>query len=141
MSATNALDIADAMVAAINAETFNPAIVAGRAYVVAMDLRTLKTIQVNVVPKSVETTRAGRGFQTASIEIDLAVQRVSATLEECDAMMAITDQIVALFEFQDLGNLAKNTKTERKFIYDSEGLETKKLFTSLTTFTFELNSD
>jgi hypothetical protein len=142
MSAQKAVTIADEMVDVINAETFSIPLTAERLYTVANDLRDLKTIKVSIVPKSVETVRTGRGFQTAKILIDLAVQRTADDAEQCDALMTIADQIVGLFEFVDLpSEFAKNTATDRKFIYDAEGLETKKLFTALTTLTFELYSD
>jgi hypothetical protein len=138
MSSQAALQIADEMVDVINAETFAVPLTAERLYTVANDLRDLKTIKVSIVPKSVATARTGRGFQTATIEIDLAVQRTAADAEQCDALMTIADQVAALFEFVDLpSDFAKNTATERKFIYDAEGLETKKLFTALTTLTYE----
>ena len=140
MTASYAVQIADQMAAQINAVTFGVPIVARRAYVVALNLRELKTIQVSIVPKSVETTRFSRGEKLATIEIDLAIQRTVQDTEEADALMILTDQVIDLFEFRDLDNdVATHIKTDRKFIYDSEGMETKKLFTSLTMLTYQLH--
>jgi hypothetical protein len=138
VSAEISIQIADAMVEAINAAELSAEVEAVRRYVVAFDLRELGAVRVSVVPAAVRESMSSRGSDSVEIDIDLAVQRIAHHEADVDALMRLTDDLVALFRFVYLpnDNDARNTAVARKFIYDAEGLEAKKLFTSLSTLTF-----
>lgn len=139
MSAGNSILIANAMVDAITEAALLQTVTAARRYVVDFDLKEMTTARVSMVPSAVREAMQSRGTDVIEIDIDVAVQKRAITSEECDALMALTDQIVALFRFVDIGDdTAKNTAVDRRFIYDQEGLQDKRLFTSIATMTFKL---
>lgn len=137
--AATSIEIADTMAVMIDDATLAEPVAALVQYVVAYDLKDMATLRVSIVPAAVRESMHARGMTKTEIDIDLAVQKFVADQAAANALMLLTDEIVALFRFVDLNDdTAKNTATVRKFIYDPDGFEKRKLFTSLCTLTFTL---
>jgi choline dehydrogenase-like flavoprotein len=77
-------DIADAVVTALNGQSFSQPFTAARAYRPAFDLREMKDLHVTVVPKGVELTTAGRGLAQSDVQIDIGVQQKLATGDDAE---------------------------------------------------------
>ncbi len=150
MSSSLPIDIADALVTALNAAPvppatgFSPAFTAVRAYRPQFDLEELKTLRVSVVPKAIEITSLGRRSNQHDVSVDVAVQQKvdltdSATL---DALMLLVQQIADFLRLRRIdlgdGSSAVWVKTENTPIYSPDQLETKQVFTSVLTFTFRV---
>ena len=138
------IDIADAVVAALNGEDgpkFGqpPAgLSAARAYRPAYDLKDMKDLHVTVVPKGLEIAMAGRGLAQNDAQIDVAVQRklASADNAEIDALMGLVERIAEFVRSRDRLAGAAWVKTENVPIYSLEHMEQLRQFTSVLTFTF-----
>ena len=82
MSQALTIDIADALVAELNAEAAKPnggalgqSIVAQRYYRPEFDLAQLKELRISVVPKSIAITGMGRASNQHDVAVDVAVQK------------------------------------------------------------------
>jgi hypothetical protein len=144
------IDIADAVVTALNAAPvppatgFTPTFTAVRAYRPEFDLVDLKNLRVSVVPKAIEITSLGRRANQHDVGVDVAVQQKvdladTATL---DGLMLLVQQIADFLRLRRIdladGASAMWVKTENTPIYSPDHLETKQVFTSVLTFTFRV---
>jgi hypothetical protein len=142
------LDIADAVVAELNAAQVDPApgfgqtFTATRAYRPVFDLADLKTLRVTVVPKGIEIINITRNANQNDVSVDVAVQKKvnPADAAEMDALMTLVEKLGDFFRLRRLAALptALWTKTENVPIYSPEHLETKQVFTSVLTLTFRV---
>lgn len=150
MSSSLPIDLADALVAALNAPpvppatAFAPAFTAARAYRPQFDLAELKTLRISVVPKAIEITSLGRRTNQHDVSVDVAVQQKvdpddSAIL---DGLMLLVQQLSDFLRLRRIdladGASAVWVKTENTPIYSPDHLETKQVFTSVLTFTFRV---
>ena len=138
------VQVADAMVAELNAGPFDPALGATRLYRPEFDLAQLKTTQVTLVPKKIEITNIARNANQYDVSIDVAVQKKVdlANQADLDGLMALVEQIGEFFRLRRLtlagGGSALWAKTENDPIFAPEHLETKQVFTSVLTLTFKV---
>jgi hypothetical protein len=142
------LDIADAVVAELNATPVPPAtgfsqpFTATRAYRPQFDLVELKTLKVTVVPKGIEIINITRHSNQNDVSVDVAVQKKVDPNDpsEIDALMALVEQIGDFFRLRRLTSFptALWTKTENLPVYSPDHLETKQVFTSVLTLTFRV---
>lgn len=136
------IDIADAVVAELNAASFSLPLVAARHYVPSFELQDMKTLHVSVVPKAVEVTSGDRGRNTCEFQIDVAVQKKFETGDaaEIDSLMTVVEEISNLFRLRRLTAYpaAHWTKTEYLSIYSREHWEELRQFTSVLTLTFQV---
>ncbi|MGD9856514.1 MAG: hypothetical protein AB7U20_16325 [Planctomycetaceae bacterium] len=134
--------VADAVVAELNAATFSQSFTATRAYVPRCELPDLKTLTVTVVPSSVSVTAAARGATQQDVAIDIAVQQKLDSEQNAalDPLLALAEEIAEHFRgkrvagFQD----AIWSKTEFTALYAPEHLEQLRTFTSVVTLTFRI---
>ena len=88
------VQLADAVVALLNAGSFSPSVTAERAFDPRVGLESLDTLNVMVVPKSETDNLEQRGAaMDAELAVDVCVrQRVTAgSLSEVDALLALMD--------------------------------------------------
>ncbi|KKL10357.1 hypothetical protein LCGC14_2556660 [marine sediment metagenome] len=155
MSTAVAIDVADAVAAALNAApdgTFNETVAAVRAYVARFEPSDLTALKVTVVPKSLEVERADRAQTRNEYAIDIAIQKKLSELpddadcivdnDEVDALMLLVQQIAE--HIASLGRLttytaAKWIGTANSPIYSQEHLIEKRTFTSVLTLTFRVD--
>ena len=135
-------DIADAVVAALNGQTFSQPVTAERAYRAAFDLQEMKDLRVTVVPKGLELTTAGRGVAQSDVQIDIGVQRKLATAAdaEIDELMALVEEIAEFVRTTRQFGYATWVKTENTPIYSQEHLGELRQFTSVLTLTLRVMS-
>ena len=135
-------DIADAVVAEINAGSFSQSVNAQRAYLPEFELPEMENLQVTVVPKSVTTLPGGRAHNQHDYAIDVAVQQKLQTTDdaEIDDLLTLVDEIADHFRFKRLGSYpgAVWLKTANEPVYAQEHLQEMRQFTSILTFTFRV---
>ena len=93
-------DVAAAVTAEINANTWTPTITAVRRYLPEHDLKEMNTLHVNVIPALLQTSRKTRGAIGYRCTVDVAVQqRVDPDdLDTLDAMEGLVEAIERHFD-------------------------------------------
>jgi hypothetical protein len=135
------LDLADAVVAQLNAATLSQAFTAERLYSPLENLETLTTLKVTVVPRSAFFEGADRNRKTVTAEIDIGVQRRSDLEQvDLDALMVFVEEIVDLFPFGGLSTYlgASVVGLANAPIWASDHLNEKHVFTSVITLTVKV---
>jgi hypothetical protein len=139
------LEIADAVVAALNAAALSHPFTAARHYLPEFDLKEMDTLHVSVVPAELDEEIADRTRDRAEYKIHVAVQKRVAKQDPpgidtaaVDALMQLVEEIDDLLRHKRLAGCegAHWVKTENKPIYDPRQLKEHGLFTSLLVFTF-----
>ena len=135
-------DIADDLVAVLNAGTFSQPFTARRAYRPVFDLQEMKELHVTVVPKGIEMATAGRGLVQDDVQIDVAVQKKLAAADdsEIDELMGLVQEIAEFVRAKGKFADATWVKTENVPIYSQEHLGELRQFTSVITFLFRVVS-
>ncbi|MDD4788816.1 MAG: hypothetical protein PHO07_16715 [Pirellulales bacterium] len=135
-------DIADSIVAELNAGGFSQPLSATRCYLPKFDLAEMKDLHVTVVPRGVAVTAGTRNHNQHDYQIDIAVQKklTAADNGEIDALMSLVDEIADHFRLKRLDNLraAVWVKTQHEPIYAPEHLDQLRQFTSVLTVTFRM---
>lgn len=135
-------DIADAIVAELNAGGFSQPIEASRCYLPKFDLAEMKDVHVTVVPKGVAIRARTRNQNQHDYEIDIAVQKKLTAMDngEIDTLVGLVDEIADHFRMKRLDNLraAVWVKTQHEPIYAQEHLDQMRQFTSVLTLTFRV---
>jgi hypothetical protein len=146
MSATT-VEIAAAVVAALNAASLSQPFTAVRHYLPEFDLQEMDTLHVSVVPAELDEEMADRTRDKAEYKIHVAVQKRVAKqatpgidTTAVDALMQLVEEIDDLFRHKQLTGYeeAHWAKTENKPIYDPKHLKEHGQFTSLLIFTFRV---
>ena len=135
-------DLADLLVAALNAETFSESFTAERRAIPRFNLEELKDLTVTVVPRTLETTMLTRKHDMHQIALDIAVQKKveSDDNDELDSLLNLVQEIADAVNRTDLGG-AKWIKTENDPIYAPDHLHEKRVFTSVLTLTYSVVRD
>jgi len=136
------LQVADAVVAGLNAASLSMPVAAARAYQPVFDLAEMKTLHVTVVPKGLEQELTSRGSTPRDVKVDVAVQKKlqAADAAEIDPLMQLVEEIAAFFKLRRLAHYPQAVwvKTENVPIYSQEHLAELRQFTSVLTFTFRI---
>lgn len=133
-------DIADALVTALNGQTFSQPFTAARAYRAAFDLQEMKDLHVTVVPKGLKLITAGRGVAQSDVQIDIGVQKKLSTGDdaEIDELMGLVQEIAEFVRTTRQFGEAAWVKTENTPIYSQEHLGELRQFTSVLTLTLRV---
>ena len=141
------LEIADAVVAALNSARLSQAFEARRYYLPEFDLKDMDTLHVSVVPAELDEEIADRSRDRAEYKIHVAVQKRVAKKDPpgldqaaIDGLMQLVQEIDDLFRHKPLAGYTQASwaKTENKPIYDPKHLKENNQFTSLLVFTFRV---
>lgn len=136
------IDIADAVVATLNAAHLSRPLVAGRYYLPEFDLKDMDTLHVSVVPAELEEEMADREQDFGEYTIHVAVQQRVGKLDNAtlDGLMSLVEEIGDLFRHQRLPGYeqAQWQKSENRPIYDPKHLKEHGQFTSLLVLTFQV---
>ena len=134
--------VAEAVVAELNATTFSQPITAIRSYLPRVELADLKTLRVTVVPSSVTVSAASRSQTQRDVAIDVAVQKKLGQEQNVslDPLLALAEEIAEHFRAKRLDSFpgALCVKTEFKPIYAPEHIEQLRTFTSVLSLTFRV---
>ena len=135
-------NVADSVVAELNAGSFNWPFTAERRNLPQFDLTDMKTLHVTVVPKGVIVSPGGRAHNQHDYSIDVAVQKKvdDENGKEVDSLLELVDEIADQFRFKRLSSYpgAIWLKTEHPAVYSQEHLHEMRQFTSVLTFTFRI---
>lgn len=135
-------DIAEAVVAELNAGTFSQTFQAERHYLPVYELEDIKDLRVTVVPKGTAIQSAGRGSNQHDVEIDVAVQKKLTKTEptEIDPLIALVEELADQFRLKRLASYpnAVWTRTQNEPVYAAEHLDQYRVFTSILTLTFRV---
>ena len=136
------VDIADAVVAELNAGQFSQAFTAVRSYRPQYDLSEMTTLHVTVVPKGVEMVTVSRNSVQHDVSVDVAVQKKLETESnaEIDPLMALVEELADFFRLRRLAACPNAVwmKTENEPVYSPGHLEELRQFTSVLTLTFRV---
>lgn len=140
MPSAKIVQIADAVVATLEAADLGPPLAVARDYAPAYRLEDLRNrTHVTVVPKGTVEALNTRAAVQATHQIDVAVQGTGATLEERDALMDLTETVAALFRMERLAGCpdAVCVSIERQALYDRDHLREYGVMTTALTLTFD----
>jgi len=136
------LDIADAVVASLNAGSFTLEFEAERKYQPVFELQDMQTLHVSVVPKSLAITTAARDSGFFDVAIDIGVQKkVNADQPaELDALMNLVEQIADHLRMKRLDDApnAAWLAIANEPVFAPEHLEQWRQFTSVLTVTYRV---
>lgn len=136
------VQLADAIVAMLNAGKFSLAFRAQRLYRPYFDLPDMATLHVTVSPDSVVLTQHTRATMANETKVDVAVQKKYKTEDaaELDPLMVLVEKIAAMFAqnrvIAELG--AVLLKIEHAPVYSPEHMQDKRMFTSIITLTYRM---
>ncbi len=136
------LEIADAVVASLNAGSFALEFEAERKYQPVFELQDMQTLHVSVVPKSLAITTAARDSGFFDVAIDVGVQKKVNADEsaELDALMNLVEQIADHLRMKRLDD-APNAAwlgVANEPVFAPEHLEQWRQFTSVLTVTYRV---
>lgn len=96
--------VAEAVVAELNATTFSQPITAVRSYLPRVELADLKALKVMVVPSSVTVAAASRSQTQRDVAIDVAVQKKLGQEQNpsLDPLLALAEEIAEHFRAKRL---------------------------------------
>lgn len=147
------VEIAEAVVEALNDATLSMAFTAERLYVPRFkrhasspgdeDLPDLETLRVSVVPRELSLASLNRGADDFDYLIDVAIQKRldSDGPAEVDPYMLLAEEVVDLFRGEALEasfGRASCMQAANLPIYSPEFLNDANVFTSVVTLTFRL---
>lgn len=135
------VQIADAVVAQLNAATCSQPLQAERHYLPQFELSEMTELRVSVVPRAVASKGLDRNRDSFDYRVDVAVQRkLDPTPGNLDALMALVEEIADHFRSHPLAGYpqARCTEVENVPVYAPEHLEEFRQFTSVLTLTFRV---
>lgn len=135
-------ELADAVVAELDAGDFSLSFTPARAYVPVATLEELGTLRVTVVPKSLAVSPLTRGLDACRYAVDVGVQqRVDAdTTDDTDALVGLVEELTDALRRSRLTDCAaaRWVSIENDPIYDPGQLREQQVFTSVLTVTYEV---
>lgn len=136
------IDIADAVVASLNAGTFSQPFEAERKYQPIVALPDLQTLHVSVVPRAVSITTATRETGYFDCAIDVGVQKkVNPDAPgELDELMTLVEEITDHLRMKRLVDApqAAWVSIDNEPAFASEHLDQQRVFTSVLTVTYRV---
>lgn len=136
------IDIADAVVGAIQAGNYGEPVAVERKYRPTFELADLTQVQITVVPRAVSITTATRDSSYFDCAIDVGVQKkINAdSAEDIDALMTLVEQIADQLRMKRLDDApeAAWVSIENEPAFASEHLEQQRVFTSVLTVTYRV---
>lgn len=135
-------DLADAIVAELNASTFSQTITAVRQFLPQFELPEMKTLHVTVVPRGIASGIADRSRGQGDYSVDIAVQKKLSSDDnaDIDPLLALVEEIADHFHARRLASYpnAAWLKTEQTVLYAPEHMVDLRQFTSVLTLTYRV---
>jgi len=136
------IDIADAVVGAIQAGSYGEPVAVERKYRPTFELADLTQVQITVVPRAISITTATRDSSYFDCAIDVGVQKkVNAdSAEDIDALMTLVEQIADQLRMKRLDDAPEVAwvSIENEPAFASEHLDQQRVFTSVLTVTYRV---
>lgn len=145
------ISIADAVVSVLNnapAGTFPQAFTAARHYTPDFKLADMSALHVSVVPRGLARKRLTRSEFQFDYQVDIGIQQraVDAANQQviddfCDELMLLTEKIADYLAVTKLADYpaAIPVEAENSPVFDPDGLQEKRLFTSVITQAYRLS--
>lgn len=139
MSLSRIDQLADELVAFLNATDFGETFTARKVYRPVLALKDAGTaIHVTVVPNSTKYSRATRGETSRPTRVDIGVQRKVTKDEEIAAMLLLVERMAkSVIGLRSTDANALCIAVDNDPVYAPDHLEEKRLFTSVLTTTWE----
>jgi len=130
-------DVANAIVARLNARGFGQPFTAERKYQPVFDLPELATLRVSVVPKAVSITTASRHDSYFDCTVDVGIQDSPA---EIDPLVNLVEEIADHLRLQRLDDLPEAVwmRIENDPVFAPELLDQQRVFTAVLTVTYRV---
>ncbi|HNO80354.1 MAG TPA: hypothetical protein PKN33_20090 [Phycisphaerae bacterium] len=136
------IDVADAVVASLNAGSFGAPLTAVRKYVPTVELSDLAELNVTVVPKSAEITTATRTSSYFDCTIDIGIQQKVNPDEtaELDALANLAEEVIDHLRLSSLDALpgAAWLSIAHEPVFAPEHLDQQRVFTSVVSVTYRV---
>src|SRR3972149_1065871 len=135
------IDIAESVVAELNATSFSQPVSAVGHYAPQYDVAEMTTLHVTVVPKGLTSQMLDRNRDTFEYLVDLAVQqKVDQANPPLDALMTLVEEIANHFRARALASFpnARCTEVKNEPVYSPEHLTELGQFTSVLTLKFRV---
>lgn len=136
------IDIADALVASLNAGLFSQPFKAERKYQPSFELPELQALQVCVVPRSVAIATATRESSYFDCAIDVGVQKKVNPDEpaELDGLMTLVEEIADHLRQHRLEDAPQAAwlSIENEPAFAAEHLDQQRVFTSVLTVNYRV---
>jgi hypothetical protein len=136
---SNAIDIANAIVSELNAETFSQEFTAVRYYLPQTKLENLAELKVSVVPRTITETVSSRESTVGEYIIDVGIQKAidPAVLAEADELMLLAEEISNFFRLRTLVDYEPaNWAGVETTLYSSGELSDLRAFTSIVRLSY-----
>ena len=134
----NVNEIADAIVEALEAETFSLECTVERAYIPHYEPEDLQGLTVTIVPKERLKENQARTTSSDKPAVDIAIQQKvdDTTPDVLDPLFAFACEIEAFLERKRMAG-ASWVRSIHPFIYSPDHLRQKRIFTSVITVTYK----
>ena len=138
MPQADIIEVADAVVSALNGHAFSHAFTAVRGYLPTFELPDLNELKVTVVPKEDDGKLDTRSASTHQYAIDIGIQKKPPAIgkDELDPLMQLTQEIADYFLFGPRPADATLISPQVRILYLQEHLHQFRQFTSVVTLTF-----
>jgi len=139
------VDIADAVVASLNAEPFAPPFTARRVFVPTETNEELARLHVTVVPRTVTIQPLTRNRSTFECTVQIGVQQAFdvSDLALADAFLDIAEKIIDHLRFRDLpigiGTNASWLRITHEVPIAAEQLEEQRVATSVIAVVYRVH--
>ena len=133
-------DIADAVVASLNAGTFSEPFTAERLHQPSFELADLQTLRVSVVPKSLEIRNASRQHSFFDCTIDVGLQQKVDDDTRVDDLLVLAEEIADHLRLQRLADYPQAAwlSIEHDPVVASEHLDQHRQLTSVLSVTYRV---
>lgn len=131
--------LGDAVVTALNGESFSQAFTSTRKYRPIMTLKAIKNLTVTVLIPAVVQSIISRGSNTDVITVDILVQQQANPDDNTviDALMNLCEEIAEFFRDVNFSNTQWRS-TEIVSVYDIEDLSEWQAFTALVRLEYRV---
>lgn len=130
------IEIADALVIALNDHVFSESFVAERAYRPTFELSDMQDLHVTVVPRAVEYATIGRSIPQGDMQIDIGVQKKIEADADTDGLMSLVDEIATFIRDNRSLGTSVWLRTTNDPVFSQEHLNELRQFTSVLTVTY-----
>ena len=140
---SNVANIADSIVAELNAGSFSQSFTAERHYRPLFDLADMKTLRVSVVPRGQIVNPGSRTRNAFDYSVDVAVQKKldAGDNAEFDPLLSLVEEVADHFRLKRLASFPEAIwiRTANEPIYATEHLDELRQFTSVLTLTYRVH--
>jgi len=139
MPQADILQLADALVADLNAHSFSQTFVAVRGYLPTFELPDMNLLRVTVVASKDDGKLDTRNASAHEFAIDIGVQKKPSTIEntDLDPLMHLVQEIADYFLFGKRPGGATLVNPQVRILYLQDHLHKFHQFTAVVTLTFK----